>query len=368
MTPALFLIAVSLMAWGLGEGMFLIFAPIYLRELGASSLLIGSILGVSGAAMSLAHIPAGHLADRIGARSLLWASWTLGLLAGILMALARHLVLFAAGLVLYGFTAFVVAPLNSYVTAARGRLTPGRAMTLISAFYNSGAFVGPLLGGWIGSRFGLHSVYVVAAVIFAFSTLLIFFLREQPASEKDGDPPSPLWGNDRYTRLLLLSFLIMFFTYLPQPLTPHFLTERRGLPLTSIGLLSTLNSLGNTVLSLGLGHLAPHVGLLLTQSAVALFAFLLWRGDNLFWYGLGFFLLGGYRVSRILLSARTRAIVHEAQMGLAYGVIETVNSIPLVIAPPLAGLLYTYRPEAIYLVSLAGVLFTLFLSLRLRIE
>ncbi len=356
------------MAWGLGEGMFLIFVPIYLRELGASSMGIGSILGISGAAMSLAHIPAGHLADRLGARPLLWTSWSLGWLAGILMALAHDLTLFTAGLVLYSSTAFVIAPLNTYLTVARGKLTPAQAITLISAFYNSGAFFGPMLGGWIGSRFGLRSVYIVAAVIFTFSTLLIFFLRKQPALESGGHLSSPLWKNGRYTRLLLLSFLIVFFTYLPQPLTPNFLTEHRALNLTSIGFLSTLNNLGNAMLSLGLGHLAPHFGLLLTQSAVALFAFLVLWGNNLFWYGLAFFLLGGYRVSRILLSARTRAVVHESQMGLAYGVIETVNSLPLVIAPPLAGVLYTYRPHVIYLFSLIGLVVTIFLSLRLRIE
>ncbi len=52
--------------WGIGEGMFLIFQPIYLEQLGADPLLIGAILGAAGITMAIAQAPAGHLADRIG--------------------------------------------------------------------------------------------------------------------------------------------------------------------------------------------------------------------------------------------------------------------------------------------------------------
>jgi MFS family permease len=52
-------------------------------------------------------------------------------------------------------TGFVSSPLFSYVTAARGGLTAGRAMTLTSAMYNLGAVIGPISGGWIGEQFSL---------------------------------------------------------------------------------------------------------------------------------------------------------------------------------------------------------------------
>ncbi len=366
MNTALWLIGISLLTWGLGEGMFFIFIPIYLRELGASSLLIGSILGISGASMAAAHIFAGYLADRIGARPLLRAAWVMGLLAAAMMAIARDLSLFVPGLVLYGFTAFVISPLNSYITAARGKLTPARAMTLTSAFYNLGAIAGPPLGGWIGSQLGLRSVYFFSTAIFALSTILIFFLRSLPLQNGNAHEAIPLWKNKHYTTILGLAFLLIFFTYLPQPLTPNFLTEHRGLSLTSLGLLNALNNVGNVVLNLGLGHLNPLFGLFLSQIAVAFFVLFIWQGNNMLWYGLGFFLLSGYRVARPLLAARVRSVVHESQMGLAYGTLETINSLPMIIAPPLSGLIYTYRPEWIYLISLFGILLTLMLSQSLR--
>ncbi len=68
------------------------------------------------------------------------------------MGLAPTLPLFVVGYVLYGVTGFVMSPLFSYVTAARGKLTAGRAMTLTSAMFNLGAVIGPVSGGWIGEQ------------------------------------------------------------------------------------------------------------------------------------------------------------------------------------------------------------------------
>ena len=62
MNPSLLWLAAALFTWGIGEGMFYMFQPIYLSQLGANPLTIGYILGAAGFAMMLAHIPAGYLA------------------------------------------------------------------------------------------------------------------------------------------------------------------------------------------------------------------------------------------------------------------------------------------------------------------
>src|SRR5258708_6083323 len=94
--PSLLWLTSAPFVWGIGEGMFMIFEPIYLSQLGANPLQIGTILGAAGVAMLAAHIPAGYLADRIGRRPLLFASWILGLIATWMMALAQALPLFVA--------------------------------------------------------------------------------------------------------------------------------------------------------------------------------------------------------------------------------------------------------------------------------
>ncbi len=119
MSKDLILIALSLMTWGIGEGMFLFFQAPYLEQMGADSLQIGRILGLVGMAMAITHLPAGFLSDRIGRKPLLIAAWSIGTAATWVMALAPSLPLFVTGAILYGFTAFVMTPLNSYITSAR---------------------------------------------------------------------------------------------------------------------------------------------------------------------------------------------------------------------------------------------------------
>jgi len=363
MTPDLLLISLSLLTWGLGEGMFFYFNPLYLQQLGADPVMIGGIFGAVGLAMTVAHIPAGYLADNIGRRPLLWLSWGCGVFSAALMALAPNLTIFVIGLLAYALTAFVIAPLNSYITTARGRLTPGRAMTLSSAFYNVGAVAGPLIGGWIGNTYGLKSTYMVAACVFILSSVIILFIHAQPLERNDPLAPSVnLLANRRYLGFMALVFVVMFATFLPQPLTANFLHNERGVTISQIGTLGSLNSLGVVVLNLVLGQLNARLGFLLGQVAVAMFTLILWQATGMGWYALAYFLLSGFRVVRPLTSAQVRELIHGSQMGLAYGITETISAIPTMLAPPLAGVLYALDPVLVYPLSFVLILFGIILS------
>jgi MFS family permease len=343
--------------------MFTYFQPIYLQQLGANTMTIAAVFSAFGLAMMVAHIPAGYLSDRLGRKPLLLASWIAGLVAAGIMALAKSLPVFVFGMLLYGFTAFVSSPLNSYITTARGKLTLVRAMTLISAAYSLGAVLGPVAGGWIGARSGLRSVYLVSSCIFAVSTVMVFFLHPQPRETHDpAAPPEKIWRNARFLRLVGISFLVVLVMYLPQPLAARFLQNERGMSLENIGLIGSIGSLGNTLLALLFGQLPARLGILLAQVSVAAFSVLIWKGSGLGWYALGYFLLGGYRSSRSLIFAMVRPLIHPAQMGLAYGVTETFNSLAVVLAPLLAGLLYSPQPELVYPVSLGLLAGTLLLA------
>ena len=102
MNRNLLLVAASLFAWGLGEGLFFIFQPIYLEEWGADPVMIGSILGAAGIAIMIAQLPAGYLSDRFGPRPMMWASWILGTIAIFFMASANTLSMFVVGVITYG--------------------------------------------------------------------------------------------------------------------------------------------------------------------------------------------------------------------------------------------------------------------------
>ncbi|HEX2697628.1 MAG TPA: MFS transporter [Anaerolineales bacterium] len=364
MNPSLIWLGAALFTWGIGEGMFLLFQPLYLQQLGADPIQIGVILGAFGAVMTLAHVPAGHLSDRIGRRPMLIAAWFIGIAATLIMGFATTLNFFIVGIMIYGFTAFVASPLDSYVTAARGKWSVARAITFVSMTFNAGAVIGPITGGWIGDHYGLRTVFFIAAGIFVLSTFLIWSIASQPRDHHDpADPPQNLLTNRRYLGFLSVFFVVAFATYIPQPLTPNFLQNQHGLSLSVIGQLGSIGGIGNTVLNFLLGQLEARSGFMLGQVGVAAFTFILWRGSGFGWFALAYFLLGGFRALRGLGVAQVRPFVHESQMGLAYGITETLGSSTVLLAPPLAGYLYSRDPSLMYPVSLALIGIGLVISL-----
>jgi len=352
----LILIAFALMTWGLGEGMFYFFQPLYLQDLGADPLKIGAILGLVGLATMLSYLPAGYLSDRIGRRPLIFLAWIIGAIATGLMALAQSLPMFVGGMMLYGLTGFVTVPLNSYTTHARGKWSIGRTITLISASFYSGFILGPLIGGWVGENISLHANFTIAAVIFVISSTIILFIRPQPVeSGADGDKLTvlrSLWSG-RYAHYMLLTFFVMFGLYLPQPLTPNYLQNLRGISLIVMGQLISMRSLGVVIFSIILGHFNARLGYLLAQVCMGLFATLIWLGAGLPAYMAGYLLMGSYITARGLVIAQGRTLVHAPNMGIAYGSLETVMSLAIVLGSPLAGYLYSLNPNWIYPTSLA---------------
>jgi MFS family permease len=130
-----------------------------------------------------------------------------------------------------------------------------------------------------------------------------------------------------------------------------------------MGVIGSLGSLGNVVFNLLLGQLNARLGFVLGQVFVALFALALWKGTGQAWYMLGYFLMGGFRAARMLAMAQVRVLIHQAQMGLAYGITETGNAVALVLAPLLAGYLYDRDPASVYPLSLLLIAIGVIISL-----
>jgi DHA1 family tetracycline resistance protein-like MFS transporter len=366
MSRDLLLLSLSLLTWGVGEGMFFIFEPLYLQQFGADPVAIGIILGVAGGMMAIAHIPAGHLADRIGRKPLLLAAWIIAMLATWIMALAPSLPLFVIGLFMYNMTAFVSSPLSSYITAASSRMGITRALTAVSAFYNFGAFLGPSLGGLVGNNFGLRTIFFISATIFILSLVILLFIKSQPVDIIEPEQVGNYhFFNRRFITYLSVTLLAGFSMYLAQPLSPNFLQNQQNYSIQTIGFLGSIANLGTVVLNLAFGSFNPLVGYLMGQLSVALFALIFWQTTGFVWFAIGYFLMGGYRMARSFATALTKNLVHHSRMGLAYGMTETVGSSAVILAPPVAGLLYHINPQLMYIVGFCMLLFSMIVSIRL---
>ena len=271
-----------------------------------------------------------------------------GLLAAWVMALARTLPVFVAGMLFYGFTAFVSAPMNSYITSARGKLSLVRAMTLVSAAYNFGAVLGPISGGWIAHRYGLERIYLISACIFIVSTAILFFLRKQAREIHDPSaPPTSLWQNKRLVSFLGIIFLAMFVMYLPQPLTPRFLQNERGSVLGNHRPARFGRQPGEQPGGAGGGTTRSSKRIPAGASLGGNFFPAFVEGNGLAMVYARVFPARGdsSRPGRCIMPL-IRPLIHPAQIGLAYGVAETFGALGVMLAPLLAGLLYTKDPAA----------------------
>lgn len=364
MNRDLILICVSLFLWGLGENAYFPLQSLYLEQLGASAVQIGAVIGGFSLIGSLFYIPGGYLSDRFGRKPLIIAGWAIGVIATFLMALSDRLAYFVPSMWFYGLTVFVMPPLNSYVSTARGKLSIGRAITLTSAFYNLGAIIGPLFGGKIADIFGFRRLYFIAAVIYLFSTMIICLIRPQPLDPKPkGDHQDLRLFNPRFLIFLTVLFIAIFSMYLPQPLASNYLQNQQHLNLTAIGQLYSINAFGIVILNLILGQLDSRIGFLLGQIAVGLFAIILWQFTGMPWFILAFILLGGFRTARSLAVAQVRTLVHPSKMGIAFGLADTCYSVAMILSPLLAGYLYTKNPSWMFSVSLLVILLSVILTL-----
>jgi MFS family permease len=157
-----------------------------------------------------------------------------------------------------------------------------------------------------------------------------------------------LWNNARFISFVMVFAFAIFAMYLSQPLTPNFLKGVRHLTLTQTGWVFSAGALGNSLLAFAFSRVKPRYGFLVAQFLVALFAVLIWQGTGLPIFMLGYFLLGGFRAARPMAMAQARGLVHNSQMGLAYGTMETVSSAIFIVAPPIAGFIFERDPFLIY--------------------
>jgi MFS family permease len=361
------IVVMSTFIWGLGEGLFIFFLPLTLQKWDTDAVQIGAVLSMIGVTMAVVQVPAGYFSDRFGTRPLIFASLLLGVTSAIVMAAARSLPFFVAGLLAYGCTSFISAPMNSYVTSLRGSWTVQRAVTFRAAAFQVGAILGPILGGWIANTAGLSIVFRYSAGLFLASTL-VMTLAKHPVESEHQEASIHLvspFANLRFLGLLAVVFFTIIAISVPQQLTSLYLQNVHHISIQQLGTMGTIASIGTAIIMFALGNLRVSTGMLIGQLLLAGFALLMWRGQGTIAYFTGYFFVGGYQLYRSMALAFSRSLVKVGDTGLAYGLVETGNALAVVVAPLAAGFLYNYRPEAVYIASLGALVITIGLNFLL---
>jgi MFS transporter, DHA1 family, solute carrier family 18 (vesicular amine transporter), member 1/2 len=142
--------------------------PVYAHRFGLSGLQQGLVLGATGLAALAVSLPAGALADQLGARRLtLWAGVVMAI-AMLIQALAGTFVILLLARLLFGIGYAVVwtAGLTWLAEAA----PEGQGLSGSVASAGLGGVAGPALAGVMVQYFGLASPFLAAAACFAIVT------------------------------------------------------------------------------------------------------------------------------------------------------------------------------------------------------
>lgn len=354
MTRDLRIMGLSALTWGIGEGMFIYFLPIYLQNLGADPLQIGIILGLGALVMTIVQIPAGIFADTTGTKNIMLAAGLFGMIAVGTMLIANNLIVFALGICLYFFSGLMMTPMASYISAIKSDWPFTRSLATNSALYSTGVIIGPVLSGQVADAFGLRTIFAVALIFITISTLILIFASSQPIKpSRGGGRYKNLIRNRKVRKFVIAISFSLFAMYISWPLTPIFLQDIRTVSVSTIGLLGSINAVGIVVLSLSLGRLKPRWGMPLSQFLVGISVVLLWTAVGTHWYAIGFFLAAGYRITRIMVTGHIQSLVDTSETGFAYGIVETIGAGIMLIASPLAGYLYSIKPDLPFPISLA---------------
>ncbi len=352
------ILAVAMFIWGLGEGLFIFFYPLSLQQWQMDAVRIGAVLSLLGGIMAVVQAPAGYLSDRFGTLPLIRASLILGVIAAGMLAAAKSLPFFVAGLIVYSITSFIVAPRNSYITQMRGRWSAQRGISFVSASFQVGEIVGPMLGGRIAQTAGLAMVFRYSAGLFLIATVIAFFARRPVVQREEQERGTPLANpltNPRFLGLLVIIFLTIVALSTPQQLTSLYLQDVQHLSQQQIGLTGTFAGIGGAVILFALGSVPALAGMIASQALLGLFCVCLWRGQNAAVFYIGYLFVGGSPLYRSMAAAAVRPLVKTSNMGLAYGLVETGNALADILAPLAAGFLYHFQPESVYTTSLIAL-------------
>jgi MFS family permease len=358
-------VLISYMLWGIGEGLWMFIQPLYVKSLGATPDEAGLALGMWGLGRLLLILPAGILADRIGARRVMLPGWFLGLIGVLIIALAPGWEWTAPGFLVYGFSAIAIPNTNLYITQA-ARHDPTRrpdlpletSLTALWAAYAAGIVVTPAIGGWIGDRIGLRAVFLFSLCWFALSAGAIFRTRAYPRADR------PAQGYN-YRGLLRQRRVVMAFglitlgfiaVLIGQPLSSQFLEEARGFSRASIGAFGSISALGTAVFSLLLGRVAAWRGFFASLFlAWGAFALLLLSGSPVVVI-VAVFLLGAYYTTRPLATSVISPLVSERQRGMAFALLDSLAGLATVVGTNTAGTLYVRSPNGPFWAAMIGVI------------
>ena len=321
--------------------------PLFARDLGASSSLVGAVVSSFSLLSMLLAIPVGGLTDRWQARYMLLLGAGCNVLYSLLLLLAQNIWMVVAAQVSggLGFLLLIVAS-QAYISSFADIRLKERSFGFVTLTAAAGQTVGPYLGGALLAGTDFATVFGLA-IFLSMTGLIIAVLpmqRQERSSRGEKRRMRQLGrflADPHLMAVLGFTFCLVFAASLRSSFLP-LLLEDKGFPEDRIGLLISLFALSMTLIRVFIGRIMGAVprkwlaalALCLAGLGVGLVPLLetqLALGSVLVLFGLGF------GVSQPLSMILVTDLAPGEHAGLAMGLRFTTITLATFFSPLLCG-------------------------------
>jgi MFS family permease len=369
------LLLVALVLAGTGERLWLGYAPKYLEVIGAGVWVIGLFDALQTLLGAVYAYPGGWITDRFGERKSLLLFNTLTLAGYVVVFLWQHWLALVFGLFLFLAWSALSLPATFAVVATsldRRRHTMGIGVQ--SMVRRVPMMIGPLVGGWLITRFGWETgvrwALVACIVLSAATAIFQWFMTEPEPNESlrhRGSAPNFLKVvrsfNPTLRELLISDILIRFCERIPYAFVILWAINRGGLNAEQYGWLVAIEMITAMLCYIPVAHLADKHGqrpfVLATFVFFTLFPLTLLWADTFASLGVAFVVRGMKEFGE---PARKALIIAQASAELrarTYGAYYLIRDCLVTSGSFLGAWLWSVSPKANFIgAALCGVLGT----------
>jgi MFS family permease len=356
------LLLIALVLAGTGEKLWLGFAPKYLQTLGAGVFIIGLFDALQTFLGAVYAYPGGWLTDRWGQRRSLLLFNALSLAGYVLVLVWQHWIALLLGSFLFlAWSALSLPATFSVVATSLKAHQHTMGIGVQSMVRRVPMMIGPLVGGWLVTRFGWSDgvKYALALCIVLSSLTMVF---QWFMCEPESDSGTKSNATETSFRVVIKSFtpalrellvsdiLIRFCERIPYAFVILWAMDRGGVSAQQFGCLVALEMITAMVCYIPVAHLADKYGrrpfVLATFGFFTLFPVTLLWATNLGWLALAFVVRG---LKEFGEPARKALIIGEATPELrarTYGAYYLIRDCVVTSGSFLGAWLWSISPQA----------------------
>jgi len=354
----------------LGFSLILPFLPFYAQSLGASPLVVASILSLFSLFQFVSAPILGRLSDIYGRKPLLIASQISTFISFLILGKASTLTMIFVSRAVDGLLGSNFTIAQAYISDVSKKKDRSKAFGISGMAFGIGFLIGPAIGGFL-SRFGFSVPAFAAAGVSGLTILATAFFLPETISRKTGKIKIKLIDWSVFTKYLsnkktargLWQFLSYIMTHVVWTSNFALYADRKlgfkaqdvGFVLAYIGLISIIFR----------GFLLPKLidqygeRQLKKMSVLAIMLGLLGlMGATNFWWllpAISLFALGNGLARPLMMGSISRSVKANEQ-GAVIGVANSLGSLAQIAGPLIGGYLLTnFFPESVMLISMVFI-------------